>query len=204
MKYEETLAYLYSQLPMFHRIGAAAYKADLAKTWQLAELLGNPQKNFRAIHIAGTNGKGSVSNLLASILHEAGYKTGLYTSPHLKDFRERIRINGVMIPEAVVSVFIQQHKTELDKIKPSFFEMSFGLCLNYFKQAKTDIAIMETGMGGRLDSTNILQPDLCIITNIGLDHTVFLGDTLAKIASEKAGIIKSGVPVVIGEALGET
>lgn len=204
MKYQEILDYLYSQLPMFHRIGAAAYKADLEKTLKLAELLGNPQNKLKVIHIAGTNGKGSVSHLLASVLQEAGYKTGLYTSPHLRDFRERIRINGKMISKSAITGFIKRHKPGLDIIRPSFFEMTFGLCLDYFSKNKTEVAIMETGMGGRLDSTNILHPDLCIITNIGFDHTDFLGDTLAKIAAEKAGIIKAGIPVVVGEAGAET
>lgn len=204
MKYQEILDYLYSQLPMFHRIGAAAYKADLEKTLKLAELLGNPQNKLKVIHIAGTNGKGSVSHLLASVLQEAGYKTGLYTSPHLRDFRERIRINGKMISKSAITGFIKRHKPELDIIRPSFFEMTFGLCLDYFSKNKTEVAIMETGMGGRLDSTNILHPDLCIITNIGFDHMAFLGDTLPKIAAEKAGIIKAGIPVVVGEAGAET
>ncbi|MEI6575583.1 MAG: folylpolyglutamate synthase/dihydrofolate synthase family protein [Bacteroidota bacterium] len=204
MNYQETLDYFFSQLPMFHRIGATAYKADLEKTYALAAMLGNPQQKLRAIHIAGTNGKGSVSHMLASVLQEAGYKTGLYTSPHLKDFRERIRINGHMIPKSFVSGFVNRHKKELDAIQPSFFEMSFGLCLEYFSEQNTEIAVMETGMGGRLDSTNILNPDLCVITNISFDHTQFLGDSLVKIAFEKAGIIKTGIPVVVGEANSET
>ncbi len=199
MNYKETLDFLYSQLPMYQREGKAAYKADLKNTIALCNLLGNPQKNFKSIHIAGTNGKGSVAHLIASILQTAGYKTGLYTSPHLKDFRERIKINGQMIPEEQVVQFVKKHKNNFKKIKPSFFEMTVGLAFKYFSDEKVDIAIIETGMGGRLDSTNIITPILSIITNIGLDHTQFLGETLADIAKEKAEIIKKGVPVIIGE-----
>jgi dihydrofolate synthase/folylpolyglutamate synthase len=184
---------------MFHRIGAAAYKADLKNTIEICNLLGNPQDKFKSIHIAGTNGKGSVSHFLASILQENGYKVGLYTSPHLKDFRERIKINGKEIPIEKVNAFVERHKTSFDSIKPSFFEWTVGLAFSYFAEEKVDVAIIETGLGGRLDSTNIITPELSIITNISWDHSNLLGDTLAKIAGEKAGIIKTGVPVVIGE-----
>jgi len=199
MTYRKTLDYLYSQLPMFHRIGAAAYKPDMKNTIALCKLLRHPEKKFQAIHIAGTNGKGSTSHMLAAILQTAGYKTGLYTSPHLKDFRERIRINGKMIPKEEVIFFVEKHKKAFDKIHPSFFEWTVGLCFDYFAREKVDIAVIETGLGGRLDSTNVITPLLSIITNIGWDHTNLLGDTLEKIAMEKAGIIKPGVPVIIGE-----
>lgn len=198
MNYQETLNYLYSQLPMYHRIGPAAYKADLNNTLALCELLGNPQNKFKSIHIAGTNGKGSVSHFLASILQESGYTTGLYTSPHLKDFRERIRINGNKIPEEKVKDFVTRHRQVFDKIKPSFFEWTVGLAFHYFAQENVDIAIIETGLGGRLDSTNIITPELSVITNISWDHANLLGDSIEKIAIEKAGIIKNGIPVVIG------
>lgn len=198
MTYKETLEYLHHQLPMFHRIGPAAYKANLDNTIAISNRLGNPEKHIRAIHIAGTNGKGSVSNMLASILQQHGLKTGLATSPHLKDFRERIRINGKMIPPKEIQQFVNQHKEFFDTIKPSFFEISIGLTFDYFKKQGVDVAVIETGLGGRLDSTNIITPMLSIITNIGMDHMNLLGDTLEKIAGEKAGIIKSGVPVVIG------
>jgi dihydrofolate synthase/folylpolyglutamate synthase len=204
MNYQQTLDYLFSRLPMFHRIGAAAYKADLSNTIKLCELLGNPEKKFRSIHIAGTNGKGSTSHFLASVLQEAGYKTGLFTSPHLKDFRERVKINGQMIEKKAVRDFVQQHKAEFDSIQPSFFEWTFALAAWYFAKEKVDIAIIETGLGGRLDSTNVISPLVSVITNIGLDHTQFLGTTLEAIAVEKAGIIKPGIPVVIGETQPET
>jgi dihydrofolate synthase/folylpolyglutamate synthase len=184
---------------MFHRIGAAAYKADLTNTIKFCDLLGNPQNHFKSIHVAGTNGKGSVSHMLASILREQGLKVGLYTSPHLKDFRERIRINGKMIPKRNVSRFIRDHKKDFDDLQLSFFEMTVGLAFQYFKEEKVDIAVVEVGLGGRLDSTNIITPLLSVITNISYDHMQFLGDSLEKIASEKAGIIKPGVPVIIGE-----
>lgn len=184
---------------MFHRIGAAAYKNNLDNTLEICRLLGNPEKKFRSVHIAGTNGKGSVSHMLASVFREAGYKTGLFTSPHLKDFRERIRIDGRMISRRRVIRFIADHQQEFSKIQPSFFEWTWGLAAEYFAEQQVDIAIIETGMGGRLDSTNVIEPELAVITNIGLDHMQFLGDTLDKIAIEKAGIIKPGVPVVIGE-----
>ncbi len=202
--YQETLDYLYSQLPMFTRIGSAAYKNDLDNTIALCKALDNPERKFKTIHIAGTNGKGSCSHMLASILQEAGYKTGLYTSPHLKDFRERIKINGEMISQEKVITFVAEHKTLFETVNPSFFEMTVALCFDYFAEEKVDIAIIETGLGGRLDSTNIIKPLLSIISNIGLDHTDLLGDTLPKIASEKAGIIKPKTPVIIGEYQPET
>lgn len=199
MNYKETTEYLFDQLPMYQRIGKAAYKTDLKNTIALCELLNHPHKNFKSIHIAGTNGKGSTAHFLASIFQTAGFKTGLYTSPHLKDFRERIKINGEMIPEDYVVDFVKKHKKAFKKIQLSFFEMTVGLAFQYFSDEKVDIAIIETGMGGRLDSTNVLNPLLSIITNIGFDHTQFLGDTLIKIAGEKAEIIKKNTPVVIGE-----
>lgn len=204
MKYQETLDYMYSQLPMFQRIGGAAYKANLDNTIAILNLLKNPHYNFKSIHIAGTNGKGSVSHYLAAIFLSAGYKCGLYTSPHLKDFRERIKINGEMIPKIKVIQFVETYKSDFEIIQPSFFEMTVGMAFKYFSDEKVDIAIIETGMGGRLDSTNLINPELSIITNISYDHTQFLGDTLEKIASEKAGIIKHGIPVVIGETHPET
>ena len=204
MTYQETIDFMFSQLPMYHRIGAAAYKADIQPTIDMMAALGNPEKRFRSIHVAGTNGKGSVSHFLASILQEAGYKVGLYTSPHLVDFRERIRINGDMIPEQAVTDFVESHRLMFNDLGLSFFEMTVGLAFDYFAREKVDIAVVEVGMGGRLDSTNVITPLLSIITNIGLDHTQFLGDTLEKIAGEKAGIIKDSVPVVIGETQPET
>jgi len=202
--YEQTLAYMFDCLPMFHRVGAAAYKANLDNTVALNKLLGNPQLNFPSVHIAGTNGKGSVSHMLASIMQTQGLKTGLYTSPHLKDFRERIRINGKMIPKSKVVSFVNSYKKDFEAINPSFFEITFALAMDYFSEQNVDIAVMETGMGGRLDSTNTVRSILSIITNIGLDHTQFLGDTLRKIAVEKAGIIKPGIPVIIGKTQAET
>lgn len=202
--YEATLAWLYQQLPMFQRQGAAAFKKDLTRTWQLMELLQEPQKGFASIHIAGTNGKGSVAHSLAAVLQEAGYQTGLYTSPHLQDFRERIRINGQMISREAVVQFVQKHQKALQDIGCSFFEMTVALAFQHFARQPVDIAVVETGMGGRLDSTNVLRPELSIITNIGLDHTQFLGDTLPAIAGEKAGIIKAHTPVLIGRRQVET
>ena len=204
MTYQEILDWMFAQLPMYHRIGAAAYKADLQPTIDLMAALGNPERKFKSIHVAGTNGKGSVCHFLASILQEAGYKVGLYTSPHLVDFRERIRINGEMIPQQAVIDFITDHWSLLTTHSLSFFEMTVGLAFDYFAREQVDVAVIEVGMGGRLDSTNVITPELSIITNIGLDHTQFLGDTLEKIAAEKAGIIKDGVPVVIGETQPET
>jgi dihydrofolate synthase/folylpolyglutamate synthase len=204
MNYSQTLEYLYSQLPMFHRIGAAAYKADLGNTNSLIEILGHPEQKFLSVHIAGTNGKGSVSHMIASVLQEAGYKTGLYTSPHLKDFRERIRINGKKIPKNYVTRFVALNKGPFDNIKPSFFEYTAVMAFRYFADEKVDIAVMETGMGGRLDSTNVIKPLLSVITNISKDHMAFLGKTLPEIATEKAGIIKPGIPIIIGETQPET
>lgn len=202
--YEEILQYLFNQLPMFSRIGPAAYKKDLGNTLALCTYLGNPQSQFRTIHIAGTNGKGSVSHFLASIFQEAGYKTGLYTSPHIHDFRERIRVNGQMVEEEFVVNFVEGIKIFSEKIQPSFFELTVAMAFSYFEKSKVDIAIIETGLGGRLDSTNVITPELSVITNIGLDHVNMLGDTLGKIAYEKAGIIKPHTPVVIGQCLKET
>ncbi|HTL81779.1 MAG TPA: folylpolyglutamate synthase/dihydrofolate synthase family protein [Bacteroidia bacterium] len=199
MNYSQTLKYLYERLPMFQRIGPAAYKADLDNTIAICGALHHPEKKFRSIHIAGTNGKGSTSHLLASILQEAGYKTGLYTSPHLKDFRERIRVNGEMIPKKFIVKFVDAHKKTFEKIEPSFFEWTVGLAFDFFARQKVDIAIIETGLGGRLDSTNVITPELSVITNISYDHMNLLGNTLKKIAGEKAGIIKKNIPVVIGE-----
>lgn len=200
MNYRQTLEYLYSQLPMFQRIGAAAYKADLGNTLALLDILDHPENKFRTVHIAGTNGKGSVSHMLASILQESGLKTGLYTSPHLKDFRERIRIDGKMIPKSNVARFVARHRPAFDHIGPSFFEYTAAMAFSHFAREQVDVAVIETGMGGRLDSTNVITPLVSVITNISRDHTAFLGDTLALIAGEKAGIIKNGIPVVIGES----
>lgn len=204
MTYQQTIDYLYAQLPMYSRIGAAAYKADLYNTIALCQAIDNPQTKFKSIHIAGTNGKGSTSHMLAAILQQAGYKTGLYTSPHLKDFRERIKINGQMISQEFVVDFVERTKTISEEINPSFFELTVAMAFDHFEKEKVDIAIIETGLGGRLDSTNVITPILSIITNIGYDHMDMLGDTLEKIATEKAGIIKPHIPVVIGEYLPET
>ena len=204
MDYKETLAWMFSRLPMYQQQGASAYKKDLTNTILLANHLGNPERKIKTIHIAGTNGKGSVSNMLASVLQQAGYKTGLYTSPHLKDFRERIKINGKDIPEDFVCRFINDNKTFFEAQQLSFFEMTVGLAFDYFAEEQVDIAVIETGMGGRLDSTNIIIPLASVITNIGLDHTQFLGTTEAEIAGEKAGIIKQNIPVVIGEYTADT
>lgn len=202
MDYADTLAYLYARLPMFSRIGKAAYKADLSNTHALMDVLGHPERRLTCIHVAGTNGKGSTANMLASVLQEAGYRTGLHTSPHLKDFRERFRINGEMIPQDAVSRFVEQHRTAFDPVGASFFEWGVALALDWFRRERTDIAVIECGLGGRLDSTNVVTPEASVITNIGRDHADLLGDTLEKIAAEKAGIIKPGIPVVIGEAEG--
>ena len=199
MKYKKTLEFLFSQLPMYQRIGKAAYKADLDNTLALDKYFGYPHKKFKTIHVAGTNGKGSVSHCLAAILQTAGYKVGLYTSPHLKDFRERIKINGNKIQESNVVDFVEDNKDIIQKIKPSFFEITVAMAFDYFAKEDVDIAVIEVGMGGRLDSTNIINPIVSIITNISLDHTQFLGNTIEKIAYEKAGIIKQNIPVVIGE-----
>ena len=199
MTYKETLDWMFAQLPMYQREGKTAFKKDLTNTLILSKELDFPEKKFKSIHVGGTNGKGSTSHMLASILQEAGYKVGLYTSPHLKNFTERIRINGDEIPKEKVILFIEKHKEFLEKQKLSFFEMTVGLAFDYFASEKVDIAIIEVGLGGRLDSTNIINPEVSVITNIGLDHTQFLGETLPEIAFEKAGIIKKLVPVIIGE-----
>lgn len=199
MNYEEAVNYLYARLPMFTRDGASAYKKDLTNTYRLCEALGNPHERFRSIHVAGTNGKGSTSHMLAAVLQQAGYKVGLYTSPHLLDFRERIRVNGTMIPQIWVAEFVNNYQSLIEHIQPSFFEVTVAMAFAYFAEVGVDIAVVETGLGGRLDSTNIITPMLSIITNIGFDHTAILGGTLPEIAGEKAGIIKRGVPVVISE-----
>lgn len=202
MNYAETLAYLFARLPMFQRIGKAAYKADLYNTLELMDLTGHPERGLRCVHVAGTNGKGSTSHLIASVLQEAGFKVGLHTSPHLKDFRERFRVNGTMIEEAEVVRFVETYREGFEPIQPSFFEWGVALALWWFREQRVDIAVIETGMGGRLDSTNVITPEVSVITNIGWDHMDFLGHTLEAIAGEKAGIIKTGVPVIIGEAEG--
>lgn len=199
MNYIEVIDYLYSRLPMFTRDGASAFKKDLTNIRKLCEALGNPQQNYKTIHVAGTNGKGSSSHMLAAVLQSAGYKTGLYTSPHLLDFRERIKIDGEMIPQQLVVDFIKQNKLLIEEIRPSFFEVTVAMAFFYFSTSKVDVAIIETGLGGRLDSTNIIKPILSVITNIGYDHMNMLGNSLAEIAREKAGIIKAGVPIVISE-----
>lgn len=204
MIYQETINYLYTRLPMFSRIGAAAYKKDLGNTLVLCDYLGNPHTKIKTIHIAGTNGKGSVSHMLAAVFQTAGYKTGLYTSPHLKDFRERIRVNGHMVREDYVTDFVERIRPAIDAIEPSFFEITVAMAFDYFVQEQVDIAVIETGLGGRYDSTNIITPELSVITNIGWDHMNILGNTLEAIAGEKAGIIKPGIPVVVGETLPET
>ncbi|MEO8821157.1 MAG: folylpolyglutamate synthase/dihydrofolate synthase family protein [Ginsengibacter sp.] len=204
MKYSESIHYLYDQLPIFSRSGAKAYKADLKNTLELCNYLDNPQDKLKTIHVAGTNGKGSVSHMLAAILQANGYKTGLYTSPHLKDFRERIKINGRMMAKNFLVEFVEKTKTISEKIEPSFFELTFVMALDYFVQKNVDVAIIETGLGGRLDSTNVITPLLSVITNISYDHMDILGNTLEKIAYEKAGIIKKNVPVVIGATTSKT
>ena len=204
MNYQETLNYLYNSTPVFEHVGAVAYKEGLQNTLALDKHFNHPHTNFKTIHIAGTNGKGSCSHSLASILQEAGYKVGLYTSPHLVDFRERIRVNGQCISKERVVKFVEDERKFFEPLHPSFFELTTALAFKYFDEQKVDIAIIEVGLGGRLDCTNIISPILSIITNISFDHTQFLGDTLAKIAAEKAGIIKKGVPVIIGEANEET
>lgn len=204
MTYQETLDYLFNALPMFQRIGAAAFKKDLTNTLALCDLLGNPQRAFKSVHVAGTNGKGSTSHAMCSILMEAGYKVGLYTSPHLKSFTERIKINGKEISEEDVVAFVAENKPFLEELKPSFFEMTVGMAFWYFAKERVDVAVIEVGMGGRLDSTNVILPELSLITNIGYDHMQFLGDTLPLIAGEKAGIIKQEVPVVISQTQPET
>lgn len=204
MTYQQTIDYLYASQPAFHLVGALAYKPGLDNTYRLMAHLGNPHEQLRAVHVAGTNGKGSTSHLIASALQAQGYKVGVFTSPHLVDFRERIRISGEMIPEATVVQFVAEHKAFLDQVRPSFFETTMALAFWYFAQQQVDIAVIEVGLGGRLDSTNILTPLLSVITNIGIDHTEFLGSTLAQIAEEKAGIMKPHAPCVVGETQSET
>lgn len=204
MNYQQTLDYLFSRLPMFSRIGAVAFKKDLTNTITLCEFLDNPHNKIKTIHVAGTNGKGSVSHMLAAILQTAGYKTGLYTSPHLSDFRERVKVSGEMMSQDFVTAFTEKMQPLIEKIEPSFFEITVAMAFDYFVVNKVDIAVIETGLGGRLDSTNVITPELSVITNIGWDHMNMLGYSLEKIAFEKAGIIKQGVPVVIGEVLPET
>lgn len=204
MDYQNTLTYLYNSVPMFQQVGGSAYKEGLENTKTLDEHFGHPHRSFHSIHVAGTNGKGSCSHTLAAILQEAGYRVGLYTSPHLIDFRERIRINGQPISEEYVVRFVEDERSFFEPLHPSFFELTTAMAFRYFADEKVDVAVIEVGLGGRLDCTNIIRPDLCIITNISFDHTQYLGDTLAKIAGEKAGIIKNGVPVVIGETTPET
>ncbi len=204
MNYKETIDYLFQQLPMFSRIGVAAFKKDLSNIIELCSVLDNPHKKFRTIHVAGTNGKGSVSHMLAAILQTAGYKTGLYTSPHLNDFRERIKVNGEMVNEDFVITFTANIQSHIKRIHPSFFEITVAMAFDYFAKQEVDVAVVEVGLGGRLDSTNIITPELSIITNIGWDHMNLLGNSLEKIAFEKAGIIKKNIPVVIGETIPET
>ncbi len=204
MTYEEALAYLYDQLPMFQRVGARAIKKDLTNTEALLSYCSDPHQSFPSVHVAGTNGKGSVTHMLAAIAIKAGYKVGYYTSPHLKDFRERIRINGQMIPAEKVADFVKRYQEPIEEIQPSFFEVTVTMAFEFFAAEKVEFAVIETGLGGRLDSTNVLLPELSVITNVGLDHQAMLGDTLGEIAGEKAGIIKSGTPVVIGETQSET
>ena len=204
MTYKETLDYLYKALPMYQRIGSDAYKADLENAFRLDKHFNYPHRRFKTIHVSGTNGKGSVSHMLAAILQSAGYKTGLYTSPHLLDFRERIKINGRKISKGFVIEFTKKNKPVFEAIQPSFFEMTVFMAFEYFASSQIDIAVIEVGLGGRLDTTNIITPEASIITNIGFDHTRFLGNTIPEIAAEKAGIIKAGIPVVIGETQPET
>ena len=204
MTYDETVEYLFNCAPPFQQVGGAAYKEGLANTIALDNHLGNPHRKFRTIHVAGTNGKGSISHTLAAILQDAGYKVGLYTSPHLIDFRERIRVNGETASKEFVVDFVNTHKTFFEPLQPSFFELTTAMAFTYFAQQQVDVAIIEVGLGGRLDCTNIITPSISIITNISLDHTQFLGDTVEKIAAEKAGIIKDGIPVIIGEATDST
>ena len=204
MTYQETLTYLYNSAPLFQHVGKAAYKEGLENTLALDEYFGHPHRKFRTIHVAGTNGKGSCSHTLAAILQSAGYRVGLYTSPHLVDFRERIRINGIPVSQEFVVDFVDKHRSFFEPLHPSFFELATAMAFHYFATQQVDVAVIEVGLGGRLDCTNIIHPDLCLITNISFDHVQFLGNTLAKIAGEKAGIIKPSVPVVIGETTPET
>ncbi|OUN79488.1 MULTISPECIES: folylpolyglutamate synthase/dihydrofolate synthase family protein [unclassified Bacteroides] len=204
MNYQETLTYLYNSAPLFQQVGKDAYKEGLENTYALDEYFGHPHQQFRTIHVAGTNGKGSCSHTLAAILQSAGYRVGLYTSPHLTDFRERIRINGVPVPEEFVIGFVEKHRHFFEPLHPSFFELTTAMAFHYFARQAVDVAVIEVGLGGRLDCTNIIHPDVCVITNISFDHIQFLGNTLAQIAGEKAGIIKPHTPVVIGETTPET
>ena len=204
MTYEETITYLFNSVPLFQHVGKDAYKEGLDTTHQLDKHFGHPHRKFKTIHVAGTNGKGSCSHTIAAILQSAGYKVGLYTSPHLVDFRERIRVNGIPVGQEYVIGFVENHRAFFEPLHPSFFELTTAMAFNYFAEQQVDVAVIEVGLGGRLDCTNIIRPDLCVITNISFDHVQFLGDTLAKIASEKAGIIKPGIPVVIGETTPET
>ncbi len=204
MTYQQTLDYLFARLPMFQRVGAAAYKANLDNTNKIVELLGKPHQKLKCVHVAGTNGKGSSSHMIASVLQQAGYKTGLYTSPHLIDFRERIKINGKMISKNYIVDFVEKYKEEFEKIEPSFFEWTVGLAFDYFAKEEVDVAVIEVGLGGRLDSTNVITPKVSLITNISYDHMNLLGDTLEKIAAEKAGIIKARVPVVVSQYQSES
>ena len=204
MNYQETLHYLFTSAPLFQHVGKDAYKEGLENTHTLDTYFGHPHRSFRTIHVAGTNGKGSCSHTLAAILQRAGYRTGLYTSPHLVDFRERIRVNGEPVPESYVVDFVEKHRHFFEPLHPSFFELTTAMVFRYFADSQVDVAVIEVGLGGRLDCTNIIRPDLCVITNISFDHIQFLGDTLEKIAAEKAGIIKSDIPVVVGETTAET
>ena len=204
MTYQETITYLYNSAPLFQNIGQGAYKEGLSNTNALDEHFDHPHRRFRTIHVAGTNGKGSCSHTLAAVLQSAGYKVGLYTSPHLVDFRERIRVNGTPIEEQFVVDFVEQHRSFFEPLHPSFFELTTAMAFHYFAEQQIDVAVIEVGLGGRLDCTNIISPDLTLITNISFDHVSFLGDTLAKIAHEKAGIIKPQTPIIIGEHNEET
>ena len=204
MNYKETTEYLFTRTPVFEKVGASAYKPGLYNTQALDEHFGHPHRHYKTIHVAGTNGKGSCSHTIAAILQKQGYKVGLYTSPHLVDFRERIRVNGICIPEQYVVDFVENERTFFEPLHPSFFELTTALAFKYFAEQEVDYAVIEVGLGGRLDCTNIISPILSVITNISFDHTQLLGDTLAKIASEKAGIIKKQVPVVIGSTTPET
>ena len=204
MTYQQTIDYLYASQPAFHLVGAKAYKPGLENTLRLMQHLGNPHEHLRVVHVAGTNGKGSTSHLIAAVLQAQGYKVGLFTSPHLVDFRERIRVSGEMIPQEMVVRFVEDNRAFLDELQPSFFETTMALAFSYFVQQQVDVAVVEVGLGGRLDSTNILSPMLSVITNIGIDHTEFLGNTLAEIAKEKAGIMKHGIPCIVGETHPET
>ena len=204
MTYQETINYLFTSAPLFQNVGGDAYKEGLYNTYQLDEHFGHPHQHYQTIHVAGTNGKGSCSHTLAAILQASGLKVGLFTSPHLVDFRERIRVNGEMVCEQYVIDFVEQHRTFFEPLHPSFFELTTAMAFKYFAEQQIDVAVVEVGLGGRLDCTNIISPEVCVITNISFDHVAFLGDTLAKIAGEKAGIIKPHTPVVIGEVVNET